>query len=444
MRARGKGVGRAAAAGIVTLLVAASWIAAYRLAAGTSSAAGVYLLTSGVLVVMLILTAWPRTFGRLEVARGRVVAIVPSYNEDQAALNATIAALLNSSRPPDEVHVVDDGSAVWATKFAHPNVFWHRQANAGKREAQALVLYYLRDQERTYGRRRADFILTVDSDSVVDRRAIRHLLRAMSDPRVQAATGLPLVRNRRANWITRLVDLEMVSACLTLRAARSRMGVVAPCSGALSLYRAELVMDNLDDYVASGTAGDDRRLTHYALQRGQAVAVDEAHVYTDMPDTMKGFYRQRVRWYRSYWLYALWEVAHLRRLPMLWRVYATVMSFLAPIALLWAFLVAPILGQGLVWEGLAYWLGLSYAVGIRYVLRHPSAPVGERLMIWLLGTPLLMLLQLLVIRPAMWQALVQARQTGWVTRGSSVAATAAQPTMPGRKERVGLFAPIGR
>src|SRR5690606_7641418 len=156
------------------------------------------------------------------------------------------------------------------------------------------VLYELR-YWRDRGEPRADFILTVDSDSVVDRWAVQHLLRAMSDPRVQAATGLPLVRNRTRSLLTLVTDLEMVTACLTLRAARSRVGVVAPGSGALSVYRADLVLDNVDDYVVSGTAGDDRRLTHYALQRGQAVSVDEALVHTDMPHTVRGMYRQRVR-----------------------------------------------------------------------------------------------------------------------------------------------------
>ncbi|MCW2876558.1 MAG: glycosyltransferase family 2 protein [Sphaerisporangium sp.] len=406
-----------AAAGVVVPVAAGFWAYSYRTQVGgthTASAVVLYALTTGVLLFCLVITMWPRQFHHLPVARGRVVAIVPSYNENRVALHLAIAALLNSSRPPDEVHVVDDGSEPLAMPYGHPSVFWHRQPNGGKREAQSLVLYELR-YDRDRGRKRADFILTVDSDSVVDRRAIRHLLRAMSDARVMAATGLPLLRNRRKNLLTRLLDLEMVSACLTLRAAKSRMGAVAPCSGALSLYRADVVLDNLDDYVVSGTVGDDRRLTHYSLQRGQTVAVDEAYVYTDMPETLRTAYRQRVRWYRSYWLYALWEVAELRKLPVFWRTYTLVMSALAPITLAWLG-VAFVFGSVIPWEGLAYWLGLTYVIGIRYVLRHPDATVAERLGIWLLGTPFLFLLQLLLIRPAMWQAAFQARQTAWATR----------------------------
>ncbi|MFB4294775.1 glycosyltransferase [Nonomuraea sp. ATR24] len=423
------GLGRWLVAGIGAVAAAASWIAFYRLTFGQADvdpALLVYMLTTGVLVVVLVITAVPRRFTHLPIASGRVVAIVPSYNEDPAALRATIEALLAGTVVPDEIRVVDDGSDQRVEWWSHRRIRWHYQRNAGKREAQARVLYELRHQ-RDQGAPAADFILTVDSDSVVDRRALQHLLRAMSDPRVQAATGLPLVRNRGRSWLTALTDLEMTSACLTLRAARSRMGVVAPCSGALSLYRADLVLDNLDDYVTSGTAGDDRRLTHYALQRGQAVAVDEALVHTDMPHTLRGMYRQRVRWYRSYWLYALWEVANLPRLPMLWRAYALVMSALTPIALAWITIVAPLAGQGLQWHGLVYWLGLTYSIGLRYAISRPGMPAWQRVAVWLLLTPPWMLVQLLLMRPAMWQALFQARTTAWSTRGPAATATPSAP-----------------
>ncbi|MBB5625635.1 glycosyltransferase family 2 protein [Sphaerisporangium krabiense] len=404
------------------LAAAVVWILVFRAFIGNPGhweSMGVYLLTTGVLIAILGSTVYPRRFTHLPPAKGRVVAIVPAYNETTEALNSTIAALLNSTRPPDEIHVVDDGSKTPAVRFAHPFVHWHRRENGGKREAQAWVLRELR-WARDHGRGRADFILTVDSDSVVDRRAIRHLLRAMSDERVQAATGLPMLRNRTKNLLTRLLDLEMVSACLTQRAARSRLGVVAPCSGALSLYRADLVLDNLDDYITSGTVGDDRRLTHYALQRGQTVAVDEAWVFTDMPETVRTTYRQRTRWYRSYWVYALWEVSHLRALPAAWRIYAMAMSALNPIALLWMCVGSPLMGKPFPLEGALYWLGLTYIIGSRYALRRPGVSAWSRTATWLLGTPFLLLLQYGVIRPAMWHAALTARRTGWVTRGPAL------------------------
>src|SRR5207249_12256117 len=64
-------------------------------------------------------------------------------------------------------------------------------------------------------------VLTVDSDSVADRRAIAEALRAFSVPSVQAVTALCLVRNRTAGLLTRLTDLETFTGTAVMRRARS-------------------------------------------------------------------------------------------------------------------------------------------------------------------------------------------------------------------------------
>ncbi|MBG0818254.1 glycosyltransferase [Planomonospora sp. ID82291] len=396
--------------GWAVAVAGAAWAFGWR-AATDSLAGSLYGVTTLALVAMLILAALPSRARTRSIVPGRVVAIVPTYNEDPAALQATITALLASTVPLAEIHVVDDGSMPPAAP--HAQVRWHRHPNAGKRHAQTVVLAELA-AARDAGAPRADYILTVDSDSVIGPDAVGHLLQAMSDPGVQAATGLIMVRNL-SGLIAAITDLEMQVACLTMRAARSRLGVVAPCSGALSLYRADLVLDNLADYVASGTAGDDRRLTHYALQRGKAVAVNAAVVHTDMPTTLRGVWRQRVRWYRSYWLYALWEVRHLPPLPAAWRIYSLTLAAVTPLALAAAFLLAPLTTGQPAWQGLIYWTGWMYIMAAHY-LGRPGLPLRRRIAIWLAGTPLMVAAQLLVIRPAMWQALAQARDRAWSTR----------------------------
>ena len=77
----------------------------------------------------------------------------------------------------------------------------------------------------------------------------------MHDDRVQACTGMIFVRNWNTNLLTRLTDINVVTSCLLFRMARSILGIVSPTSGALALYRSEVIYDNLDDYLTSGTAG---------------------------------------------------------------------------------------------------------------------------------------------------------------------------------------------
>ncbi|NEE04606.1 glycosyltransferase family 2 protein [Phytoactinopolyspora halotolerans] len=411
------------AAGVVAALAVTMWIGFYRFHSEPSFNLNTVFPTIVLLVITFSVAVPGRRYSHRPMADGKVVAVIPAFNEDPDALHETIRSLLSGTRPPDEIHVVDDGSHHPIPEFEHPRVFWYRQPNGGKRKAQAHAL-------RTDTG--ADFVLTVDSDCTVDRYAVQRLLQAMSDSDVQAATGLPLTRNR-SSWLARLIDLEITSICLTYRAARSRLGSITTCSGALSLYRAGVVLDNLDDYVSAAQShGDDRRLTHYAMLRGNVVSVADAVVHTDMPTRIKQLYRQRVRWSSSHWRYTLWEIAHLPTVPMLWSAFYAVLSVIVPVSLMMTLVVAPLLGHPLAWQFLAYWTVACWMLNLKYAVGRPQMTAVQRWSIWLLGTPSLVLIHLLVLRPAMIHALFKLRSSGWGTRGAKAAPTRRRARMHGR------------
>ncbi|MGB3442079.1 MAG: glycosyltransferase [Actinophytocola sp.] len=368
-----------------------------------------YLVATTIMLFTLTAAFKGRRFTSLPPAPGNVVVIVPSYNEPPERLECTVRALIEQSRPPDAIHVVDDGSSVPVVPFDHPKVTWHRQDNQGKRYAQANVLRRLAEED-------VDFIVTVDSDSRLDRDAVEHLLRAMSDPRIQAATGLMMVHNRTAKLVTRVIDLEIVTWGLVTRMARSILGVVAPTSGVMAIYRKDLVYDNLDDYVTSGTVGDDRRLTHYALQRGQVVAVNEARVHTAMPEHVGELFRQRTRWFKSYWRYTPWELEHFSVVPLLFRLYALVLAVIAPITYLWILVFLPEQGPLVLLQCFGYWVIITWAQTGIYAVMRPELDLRTRLTAWLFLTPLVSLMNLLIIKPALYWAVIKARDLTWQTR----------------------------
>lgn len=353
-----------------------------------------------------------RSFTHLEPATGTILALVPVYNEDPAHVRDTVLALLDQTIPPTEIHVVDDGSAVPLETFRAPRVVWHRQENAGKREAQATALRAVAD-------RPWDFVLTVDSDSVPDRDAVEHLLRSMSDERVQAATGMILVRNWRDNLLTRLVDINVVSSCLMFRMIRSWFGIVTPTSGALALYRADLIYDNLEDYLSSGTAGDDRRLSFYGLLRGQVVGVTEAVVETHLPTTIAGTFHQRLRWSKSAWLGIPFVTTNLRPLALFFYMYPLVF------ALLWPFVVTLLTAlwiqfgvPGLMY-GFLYWEVVAITMTAIYAIYRPDLTTRERWALWALS-PIYPALGVIILRPAAYWALTKLRSTSWHTRETPV------------------------
>jgi hyaluronan synthase len=366
-----------------------------------------FVMASVMLVMNLALASRSPSYRGLPAAPGKVVALVPSYNEDPKTLHDCIRALLAGTRVPDVIHVVDDGSTTPAPRFEHPRVVWHRTANRGKRAAQIHGLDF---------EPKADFVLTVDSDSILDRHALEEILRPMSDPTVQAATGTCLVRNRTQNLLTRLTDLEFVGGNFVMRRSRSSLGVVAPTSGPLALYRAGIVLDNRDDYLTSGTYGDDRRLTHYSLLRGRVVVCDTAIVEMEMPSTLPTLYRQRVRWFKGYAKYLPWELGHLSGPALFLRLWSTVLLAVTAFVLLAAFVVQPIVNHHVEWEALVYWSSLLYVQTLSYAVGRPHMSRRSRWVTWLVGTPWLIVLQFFVLRPALYNAVLRVRNDAWVTR----------------------------
>ncbi|MGO4255116.1 glycosyltransferase family 2 protein [Marmoricola sp. RAF53] len=375
--------------------------------------ATIYLSTFFGLVAVMILCYlasgifW-KSFTHLPPATGRVLALVPSYNEEPHLVHAVIRSMLRQTILPDAIHVVDDGSAVPLETFDDPLVTWHRIENSGKRHAQAHVLKMFKPTE-------FDYIFTVDSDSVLDDDALEHMLRSMRDERVQAATGMILVRNWDANFLSRLTDINVVTSCLLFRMLRSWMGIVSPTSGALAIYRAAVVYDNLEDYLTSGTAGDDRRLSFYALMRGDVVGVTEAIAATQLPTTWGGAFHQRLRWSKSAWLGVGFVMTNLRPLIVFFYVMPLVFTFL------WPFVAGALITLAIKYDnpvfmhGVVWWIVCSITQTAVYAIYRPSFDLKTRLQQFALS-PIYPILGLVILRPAAYWALTKLKSTSWHTR----------------------------
>jgi cellulose synthase/poly-beta-1,6-N-acetylglucosamine synthase-like glycosyltransferase len=380
-----------------------------------------------------------RRFTNNPIAPGRVLCIIPAYNEDPDALRTCVLSIANQTVPVDIV-VIDDGSAVPVQPFNHPRVRWIRQDNTGKRGAQVAVL-------RKYGRDEYQYILTVDSDSAPYPDALEHLLRAMSNPKVQAATGMIYIRNYGDSLVARAADMDIGTSCVMMRASRSMLGALETTSGALALYRANLLYDHLEEYAVECGTGDDRWLALRALMRGEVVGVAEAGVETDMPTTLNGTYRQRLRWARSWWWMLPYVFRNLNSKQLISPAYGLLQLLIAPIMTVWALVGVVVTGggrySGHLWALSVYVIAYAtvrFGLSALYLVGRPNVPARQKWMSFLVGTVSAILLNLLWLTPIRYYALLKLRDNRWQTRvvAPQPAGSAAQSTVPPQRRRYRL------
>jgi hyaluronan synthase len=377
-----------------------------------------------VLVGAQLVLAWsqkPYTATRRQQAlldRLNVAVVVPCYNEDPACLARVLESLRWQTRPPQQVVVCDDGSSVSydQVRAAYPEVTFIRQANAGKKHAQAAAFAATPD---------ADIYVTIDSDSALEARAIEEGLKPFADRRVQAVAATEMAANWNRNLLTRAMAARSLAFQLLAMSSQSAaVGSVLICPGACSLYRAALIREVLPAYLGETfcgipvTLGDDTALTFFALMRGRAVQQPTAISFPVYPERLSHHLRQWLRWMRASTIRTIWR---LRWLPILsygwWFTVWQLAAFSAGVAitvlipLTWPRSELVALGAA---GGLAGWplmLSVRMACYRRSDQSLPGLLAGVALM------PLAALWYLLVLRQIRFWGIATCHRQGWVTRG---------------------------
>lgn len=221
-----------------------------------------------------------------------VSVIVPAYNEE-VVLDACIASIVRSAFPRLEVIIVDDGStdATWSIARGlaerHPCVRAVRQDNAGKGAAL----------NRGIRMAVGDILLFVDADGLFDRHTVEWLIVPFSDRRVGAVCGDDRPSNADRPLTRMLSILSHVGTGL-VRRALSLLGCLPIVSGNVGAFRAEVVR-SLGGF-HEHTLGEDLELTWRVHAAGFRVLFEpRAIVFAESPSTVRGLWRQRVRWARG-------------------------------------------------------------------------------------------------------------------------------------------------
>lgn len=299
--------------------------------------------------------------------------------------------------------------------------------NKGKREALALGF-----EAAPY----SDIFLCVDSDTVLSRDTVRELLLPLADERVMASTGMVLALNHDSNIFTRLQDLRYGNSFLFERAAYSRLKSVLCCCGALSAYRGSLVRKYLPDFLNQqflgkpAVFGDDRRMTNYCLIEGHVVFQETAVGYTAVPEKLPHFLRQQVRWNKSFFRESLWAFRHQKKFrPAFWLTTMELMLWLVfGSAMFYSLVVMPILHPtqflNHIGDYIVFMILMGYLRNVRY-LDFPRRGMGfvKRFGMFTLA-PLYGVIQLTLLTPLRFYALLTLSKGSWGTRQGGVEVSA--------------------
>ncbi len=143
-------------------------------------------------------------------------------------------------------------------------------------------------------------IMALDGDTSFDNNMVERATRHFQDPSVACVSGSLRVRNVRASIVTRMQAIEYFLSIHASKTGLSEFNLVNNISGAFGIFRRS-ILELIVGWDA-GTAEDldlTLRVKSYFGRQGKKMRIvfdSEAIGHTDVPVSMLGFLRQRLRW----------------------------------------------------------------------------------------------------------------------------------------------------
>jgi cellulose synthase/poly-beta-1,6-N-acetylglucosamine synthase-like glycosyltransferase len=220
-----------------------------------------------------------------------VSVIVPARNEaDNIA--RTVRNLRALSYPEDrlEVIVVDDGStdetAAIAKAAGASRVIRNERAQKAKVNGKASAL------NAGLAAARGDIIACVDADSMPEKDAIMHSVPFFEDSSVGAVTSKIFVNSDR-KWLGKLQRIEYAMIAWS-RKLFEYIDSIYVTPGPLSFYR-KSVLKEVGGFDEKNVT-EDIEIAWRLLDRGYRIKMSPAITYTEIPQSFRHWWKQRIRW----------------------------------------------------------------------------------------------------------------------------------------------------
>ncbi|WP_297523168.1 glycosyltransferase family 2 protein [Thermococcus sp.] len=214
-----------------------------------------------------------------------VSVVVPAYNEERG-IGRAIECILENDYPKDklEVIVVDDGSTDKTAEIA--SRYPVRLIRNKKNLRRGGAIY------EGIKNAKGDIVITIDADTYPQKGALRYLSSEFQDDNVGAVCGF-LIPTESRGFLGRQQTVEYLLGFAYNKHLRANTGWMLIPSGAFSAYRREL----LEDSNPIDTLAEDFDMGLHVHKKGYELKYAPwAKARTEVPLTMRGYLRQRLRW----------------------------------------------------------------------------------------------------------------------------------------------------
>lgn len=353
--------------------------------------------------------------------------IIPVYNEKREVWSAVLNRIaLATVGARHEIIVVANGDV--SLKNAH-----------AAEDAGFRTLYLPEADKRkaiAAGAKLAKYPISIilDSDTLVSKDSLEKLLYPFYDKSVGGVTPRQVVFDRKP-LMRRMSDWLEDNRFNEVAKGQSLGGAVSCLPGRLFALRTT-ELKKAAPYLVSQTflgmrciSGDDRFLTSWLLSHGfKTVYQHSSVVYTDAPDNLKGFIKQRLRWSRGSLR------GTIKALPWLWRHPFTFLIVMKNVFMRWFLFVIILnaLSTGKVFGSTEHWFSHTYPIfnntlvligvlvvglyaggilkRIRHLIHYPED---------ILYYPVFITLVTFVLTPLEWYGNLTCWKQGWLTRTST-------------------------
>ena len=218
--------------------------------------------------------------------------LIPAYNEEKN-IEETLNSVFASTYPKKklEVIVIDDGSTdntlgiLERLKKRYSNLVILKGNHKGKSASLNLGLKHSSH----------DYILLIDADTTIRSDAIAKIISPFNDKSVGATTGSCLVKNSKG-ILGAFQEVEYPYINLIRKSFSDVFSNVSWFLGAFSCYRKD-VLKSIGNF-KKDTQSEDIDTSLEIYSKGYKILnVFDAYAYTTIPLTIKGFVKQRIRWY---------------------------------------------------------------------------------------------------------------------------------------------------